>query len=190
MAQIENTAIERKEKTFSLRKKQLLRIDMTPMVDLGFLLITFFVFTTTISTPTATDLFMPNEGPVDPTKLPKSLALTILLDDNNNIYYYHGDMREAINTNKIFKTDYSTYKGIGQIIRQKQKDINASGKFKEGRNRMMLIIKPTSLSVYKNVIDALDEVMINDVKKYAIVEPAAEELDYIKSKYQGSSSIK
>lgn len=163
---------------------------MTPMVDLGFLLITFFVFTTTISTHTATDLFMPNEGPVDPTKLPKSLALTILLDDNNNIYYYQGDMSEAINTNKIFKTDYSTYKGIGQIIRQKQKDIDASGKFKEGRSGMMLIIKPTPLSVYKNVIDALDEVMINDVKKHAIVEPAAEELDYIKSKYQGSSSIK
>ena len=47
---------------------------------------------------------------------------------------------------------------------------------------MMLLIKPTSQSVYKNVIDALDEAMINDVKKYAIVEPAIEEVNYIKSK--------
>jgi biopolymer transport protein ExbD len=51
MAQIENTASVRKGKSFSHNKKQVIRIDMTPMVDLGFLLITFFVFTTTMSTP-------------------------------------------------------------------------------------------------------------------------------------------
>ena len=61
MAQIENSAFERKGKTFSHTKKQILRIDMTPMVDLGFLLITFFVFTTAISTPMVTDLYMPKD---------------------------------------------------------------------------------------------------------------------------------
>ena len=182
MAQIENAAAERKEKSFSFNKKKVLKIDMTPMVDLGFLLITFFVFTTTISTPTVTDLFMPKEETVDPQKLPKSLALTVLLDDDNRIYYYHGDLEEALKTNEIFETGYSTYEGLGKIIRQKQKDIDASGKFNEGRKGLMLVIKPTSSSVYKNVIDALDEVMINDVKKYAIVEPADEEINYIQIK--------
>ena len=46
----------------------------------------------------------------------------------------------------------------------------------------MLLIKPTSGSVYKNVIDALDEAVINDVRKYAIVEPANEEIVYIKNR--------
>jgi biopolymer transport protein ExbD len=183
MAQIENAAIERKRKSFSVNKKQLLRIDMTPMVDLGFLLITFFVFTTTISTPTVADLFMPKtDGVVDPTKLSKSLALTVLLDENDKIYYYHGEMGEALKANEVFETNFSTYEGIGKIIRQKQKDIDASDKFKEGRRGMMIVIKPTPASVYKNVIDALDEVTINDVKKYAIVEPVDEEINYIRSK--------
>ena len=158
-------------------------IDMTPMVDLGFLLITFFVFTTTMSTPGVTDLYMPrdHEVPVPP-QLSNSLALTLLLDDNNKIYYYHGGFDNAIKSNEIFETNYSTYSGIGKVIRQKQKDIEASGKFVEGRKGLMMLIKPTSKSVYKNVVDAMDEAVINYVKKYAIVEPGFAEINYIKTK--------
>jgi biopolymer transport protein ExbD len=182
MAQIENTASVRKGKSFSHNKKQVIRIDMTPMVDLGFLLITFFVFTTTMSTPKATDLFMPKDDTTHPQPLPNSLALSLLLDNNNKVYYYNGDFKEAVNANKIYETNYSTYGGIGKIIRQKQKDIDASGKFADGRKGLMLLIKPTSGSVYKNVIDALDEAVINDVRKYVIVEPANEEIVYIKNR--------
>jgi biopolymer transport protein ExbD len=155
---------------------------MTPMVDLGFLLITFFVFTTTLSTPKAADLFMPKEPDdvIDIQNIADGLALTILLSDDDKIYYYHGDMKKAMQTNEIFETNFSTYEGLGKVIRQKQKDIEASGKFKDGHKGMMMIIKPTSSSVYKNVIDALDEVMINDVRKYAIVEPEKEESEYLK----------
>lgn len=183
MAQIENTATTRKGRSFSHNKKHILRIDMTPMVDLGFLLITFFVFTTTMSTPKATDLFMPKDDINHPQPLPNSLALSLLLDDNNKVFYYSGDFKEAANSNKIFETNYSTNEGIGKIIRQKQKDIDYSGKFTDGRKGLMLLIKPTSKSVYKNVIDALDEAVINDVRKYAIVEPIKEEIDYIKTKH-------
>jgi biopolymer transport protein ExbD len=181
MAQMENSAIERKGRTFSHNKKQILRIDMTPMVDLGFLLITFFVFTTTMSMPKATDLFMPKDSN-DPSPLPKSLTLTMLLDDNNKIYYYHGDFNDALKANEIFETNYSSYTGMGEVVRQKQKEIEASKKFADGKKGLMLIIKPTSKSVYKNVIDALDEAVINDVRKYAIVEPAEEEINFIKAR--------
>jgi len=182
MGQMENSATERKGRSFSHNKKQLLRIDMTPMVDLGFLLITFFVFTTTMSMPKATDLFMPKDSITDSMPLPKSLALTMLLDDNNKIYYYHGDFSDALKANEIFETNYSTYAGMGEVIRQKQKDLEASKKFPDGKKGLMLIIKPTSKSVYKNVVDALDEAVINDVRKYAIVEPVKEEIDFIKTK--------
>ena len=183
MAQVENTANVRKGRSFAHNKKQVIRIDMTPMVDLGFLLITFFVFTTTMSTPKVTDLFMPNDKPVTiPPELPNSLALSLLLGDNNKVYYYNGDFNEAAGANKIFETNYSTYEGIGKIIRQKQKDIDASGKFADGRKGLMLLIKPTSKSSYKNVVDALDEAAINDVRKYAIIEPANEEIYYIRLK--------
>src|SRR6185436_21050116 len=98
MAQIENTASVRKGKSFSHNKKQVIRIDMTPMVDLGFLLITFFVFTTTMSTPKATDLFMPKDptNNKDSTKLINDLALTLLLDDDNRVYYYNGIFNDAV----------------------------------------------------------------------------------------------
>ncbi len=182
MAQIENTASVRKGTSFSHNKKQIIKIDMTPMVDLGFLLITFFVFTTTMSFPKATDLFMPKDDLAHQQPLPTTIPLSLLLCHNNKVYYYNGDFKEAVNANKIFETNNSTYDGIGKIIRQKQKDIDASGKFADGRKGLMLLIKPTSGSDYKNVIDALDEAVINDVRKYAIVEPASEETGYIRSK--------
>ena len=172
----------RKVRSFAHNQKQVIRIDMTPMVDLGFLLITFFVFTTTMSTPKATDLFMPKDDSIHSQPLPNSLALSLLLDDNNKVYYYHGDFKEAANAKKIYETNYSTFGGIGKIIRQKQKDIDASGKFADGKKGLMLLIKPTSGSVYKNVIDALDEAVINDVRKYAIIEPGTDELQFIKVK--------
>jgi biopolymer transport protein ExbD len=181
MAQIENSAAERKGRSFSHKKKQLLRIDMTPMVDLGFLLITFFVFTTTMSTPKATDLFMPKDSK-DPSPLPKSLALTVLLDNNDKIYYYHGDFNDALKANEIFETNYSTYSGMGTVIRQKQRNLEAMKKFAWGKNGLMLIIKPASGSVYKNIVDAMDEAVINDVRKYAIVEPAKDELNFLNKK--------
>lgn len=87
-----------------------------------------------------------------------------------------------MNSKAIFETNYSSYEGIGKIIRQKQKDIDASGKFADGRKGLMLLIKPTPGSVYKNVIDALDEAVINDVRKYAIIEPTNEEIGYLRSK--------
>ena len=182
MAQIENSATVRKGKSFSHNKKQTIRIDMTPMVDLGFLLITFFVFTTTMSTSKATDLFMPKDDISHPPPLPNSLALSLILDDNNKVYYYNGDFNDATGANKIYETNYSTFEGIGKIIRQKQKDIDESGKFSDGRKGLMLLIKPTSKSSYKNVVDVLDEAVINDVRKYAIVESANDEISYIRSK--------
>ena len=180
MAQFDSAASERKGKSFAHTKKHQVRIDMTPMVDLGFLLITFFVFTTSLSTPKAAELFMPADDNIHQQPLPKSLALTVLLDENNKIYYYNGDFNGAARANEIFETTYSTYDGIGKAIRQKQKELESYTRF-DGKKGLMLIIKPTSSSVYKNVIDALDEVMINDVKKYALVDPQKEELDYIQT---------
>jgi len=182
MTQMENAAIQQQRKSISQKRKLAPKIDMTPMGDLGFLLITFFVFTTTMSKPMAADLYMPKDERItDSMNIPESLVLTILLDENNKIYYYKEDWQKAKIKNAIYETNYSTWKGLGNVIREKQKEIDEIGKFPEGKRGMMLLIKPLSKSVYKNVIDALDEVMINDVKKYAIVEPVADEIAYVKS---------
>jgi len=88
-------------------KKANLKIDMTPMVDLGFLLICFFIFTTKISKPAITNLYMPKNGPVTP--IPQSRSLTILLS-NNTVFHYSGDMSETIKNRQVFQTSFSETK--------------------------------------------------------------------------------
>src|SRR5579875_2231614 len=75
-------------------KKLSTRVDMTPMVDLGFLLITFFIFTTTISQPTTLKLNLPQDtkNPEEQTKTKASGALTIMLGKDNNVFYYEGEL--------------------------------------------------------------------------------------------------
>jgi len=182
MTQIETTDSRRNRKSFSHIKKPLLKIDMTPMVDLGFLLITFFVFTTSLTVPAAMNLFMPDDHiTTHPNNLPESLALTFLLDGHDRVYYYHGKWENAMQSNEIFETTYSTGSGMGEVIRQKQKLLG-----RDDKKGLMLIIKPTGNAAYRNIIDALDEVVINDVKKYVVVEPVAEELAFMKN--QGDNS--
>ena len=133
-------------------KKLSTRVDMTPMVDLGFLLITFFVITTELSKPATLDLNMPKEG--SPMPLGSSDALTVLLGKNNTICYYHGDWNEAMKTKEIFQTNFSVKDGLGKVIREKQQRLDTSN-IKEGRRGLMLLIKPGEDAVYSNVIDML-----------------------------------
>ena len=156
--------------------KHNLKIDMTPMVDLGFLLISFFVITTELSKPAGMDIIMPTQGP--PIELKDSDALTVLLDKNNIIWYYLGSWEKAKKNNTVYKTIFSGKDGLRKIINAKQQWLDSFNK-EEGRNGLMLLVKPTSNTSYKNLIDVLDEVTINVIKKYIIVNPSQEEIEWL-----------
>ena len=156
MAQLNPTESISHKKDGPLIKKAELRIDMTPMVDLGFLLICFFVFTTTMSESRITDLFVPKDGP--PILIPNSAALTVLLDKDDKVICYDGNWDEAVKNNRVMRTNYSINNGVGNIIRQKQKSMNESKGGTEGRNSLMLIIKATKDASYKHLMNVLDEV--------------------------------
>ena len=158
--------------------KHNLKIDMTPMVDLGFLLISFFVITTELSKPTAMDIIMPTDG--KPVELKDSDALTVLLDKDNTIWYYTGNWEKAVNNNAIIKTTYRAKDGLRKIINVNQKRLDRFNK-QEGRNGLMLLIKPTKNTSYKNLVDVLDEVTINLVKKYVVVNPSLEEKSWLEN---------
>ena len=148
------------------------RIDMTPMVDLGFLLITFFIFTTTISEPTTIKLYMPRDG--DPLPIGDSKVLTVLLGNNNRVYAYEGSFEKTLKENKLISTNYDEAGGIGNLIRQKQMrflQLNPAN----DKADLLYLIKPTRHCTYKNVIDALDEATINGVKKYMIADASGDE---------------
>jgi biopolymer transport protein ExbD len=175
MAELELQFAESKKTKRKLHPS--LRMDMTPMVDLGFLLITFFIFTTTMSENRVMKLFMPtNKG--DSTELGKSKVLTVLLGQNNKAYVYEGKFEDAVKENKVNPTTYNESDGIGDLIRRKQKQLQETNK-EEGKDALVFLIKPTAQSSYKNVIDALDETMINGVKKYMIVDASAEEKSHL-----------
>jgi biopolymer transport protein ExbD len=158
-------------------RKEAAKPDMTPMVDLGFLLITFFIVTTRLSQPAVMKLNMPKESG-DSTKVAQSNALTILLDFDDKVYYYLGDWSKAYSQNAIYHTSYSVAEGIGKVIRDRQKWLDEQGTA-EGRRGLMLLIKPGEGASYRNVVDALDEVTINLVARYAITGLEREERDWM-----------
>lgn len=147
-----------------------IRIDMTPMVDLGFLLITFFIFTSSMVETKALKLFMPAKG--GESTIGESTVLTALLGADNRIYLYDGKWEDALKAGRVVLTNYNVYTGAGTLIRAKQEALG------DRRGELMLLIKPTDGATYNNIINALDEVVINGVKKYAIVDPGAEEIAY------------
>ena len=140
-------------------KKMSTRVDLTPMVDLGFLLITFFIFTTTMSQPTAMKLNLPDDTatPEEQNKAKESGAFTILLGKENHVFYYEGILAPD---GSNFKS--SNFKDIrNELIRKKQNTDTAD---------LVVVIKPSDESTYKNVIDMLDEMSINLIKRYALVD--------------------
>lgn len=157
-------------------KKLSTRVDLTPMVDLGFLLITFFIFTTTMSQPTAMRLFLPKdtEKPEDQNKIKASGALSIMLAKNNQIFYYEG---ELLPDGSNFKS--TNFKEIRDIIINKKRSTDPKD--------FVVVVKPGPESTYKNTVDILDEMTINDVKRYAMVDIFDQELQLIRASEGGGS---
>ena len=151
-------------------KKMATKIDFTPMVDLGFLLITFFVFTTTMSQATAMNMNEPKDDPTNQLKVKNSGVMTLLLGKSDQVYYYMGELTDP---NKQFKS--SNFKDIRQVILDK-KNATPIGD-------LMYIIKTDKEATFKNAIDVLDEMSINAVPPghYAEVDMSDTEAQLIKA---------
>lgn len=141
------------------RKRLSTRVDLTPMVDLGFLLITFFIFTTTLSKPSVMKLNLPEDGPF--TKISEDKTLNLVLADNNTVGYYMG-----ADASQMQFTDYSSGGIRAQIQEAQKKVLQQFG----DKGQLFTVIKPTPESSYKNVVDALDEMLINGVSRYVLTE--------------------
>lgn len=173
-------------------KKQSTRVDFTPMVDLGFLLITFFMLTTTMSKPKTMEITFPvdkkDETAPDLT-IKESQAFTIILGEKDRIYYYQG--MDSVN----MQTTNFGPNGIRKILLDANRKLNASvdsipilkeqvkkgiitdsvykyraGMIKNKKGSLIVLIKPSDESRYKNLIDILDEMSICSIGSYSIVE--------------------
>jgi biopolymer transport protein ExbD len=142
-------------------KKQSTKIDMTPMVDLGFLLITFFILATTLSKPSSMTLNVPDKTKdVKTSDLKASKVMTLFLGKDNKVYYVVGLAASEVATEADIKSvgyGYDLRKAIMESQRKIGKDI-------------VVVVKPTKESTYRNMVDVLDEMAITHQKTYALVD--------------------
>ncbi|MBD1365206.1 biopolymer transporter ExbD [Mucilaginibacter sp. ZT4R22] len=167
-----NTAPEKQGKKVRT-KKQALRVDLTAMVDLAFLLITFFMLTTTLSLPKVMNVAMP-DSTNDPEPQAASRTMTICLGKDNHVMYYLGEAKNPIMSATL--TNYSKSGLRHAIMDVRQKVLAATSK------SMMVIIKPGDTSVYENLVSALDEMKITDVQQYAIADIDTKDISMLKDK--------
>jgi biopolymer transport protein ExbD len=186
-------------------KKLSTRIDMTPMVDLAFLLLTFFVMTSTFNKAKTMEINFPADEPDKEKQQKVNNALTFIMSKDNSIYYYYGEFFPANNKNgkpatELTKTDFSkdglhkllldknksTVEAINKLSEQlkireiadttyKRLAVNAKG----DKTALTVLIKADDKAVYKNVIDLIDELNVCQVGKYAVVDMMPAEFELV-----------
>jgi biopolymer transport protein ExbD len=155
-------------------KKQNSKVDLTAMVDLAFLLITFFMLTTSLSKPQSMDLGMPDKNKDKPDEeilVPDDRSMTILVGPDNKLKMYMGQFAKPLEEPKDFVYGKN---GIRKAILEKEKSLLAT--YGDPKKKgLIVIIKPSKKSIYKNIVDILDEMAITKVPTYAIVDITKEE---------------
>lgn len=187
-------------------KKMSTRVDFTPMVDLGFLLITFFMLTTSMNKPKTMEINMPVKEPneIDQTKVKASQAVTLLLTGNNKIVYYFVNAVTGDPETPLI-TDYDNTNGVRPMLLQENrkrnpigvdsipiyKDMFQKNKIKEDemkqhiaaikgfKDGLIVVIKADKNATYKNLVDILDEMLICNIGRYAIVDITEKENELI-----------
>lgn len=172
----------RKDKKVRVKKAST-RVDMTPLADLGFLLITFFMFTTTFSKPNVMGLNMPPKNPniETPENTPEidlKNSISIIIGGDNTLYWHQQD-KTKLTVDQLHETNYSK-EGI-------RKEILAARKRATNPDNFTVIIKPTDESNYENLVNVLDEMEITESSRYGIVDIFQNEIDAYKQK-RGISS--
>jgi biopolymer transport protein ExbD len=153
-------------------KKQNSKVDLTAMVDLAFLLITFFMLTTTLSKPQSMKMLLPDKDPTNiatPPNIDENLTLTILLDGNDKVISYGGLFEKPIDGAP--KTSDYGKGGIRQVLISKKAKVKdyATNVLDKPKQGIIVLIKPSKKSNYRNLVDILDEMAITKVETYAIV---------------------
>jgi len=194
------------EKVKGKPKKLSTRVDFTPMVDLMFLLITFFMLATSMIKPQTMEIVMPakdeHPDPTHQTKFEADRAITIILGKDNKVYYYNGTRDKQGKDPEVITSDYSP-KGIRAYLLDRNKTIvnrikdykklnkgknipdslfrKGITKIKSGDNKSPLVlIKATKDSNYGNLVNVLDEMNICNIATYAIVDINAYDEELLK----------
>lgn len=154
-------------------RRQTPKVDLTAMVDLAFLLITFFMLTTTLNKPNSLDVAMPDNGDEKPTEINERRIVSLLLAENE-VVWYHGNLEQPISNPQKILLDSPNLRTI--LLKLK----SAIPLVSEGKD-MIVLIKPNKDARTKDIIRTLDEMRITDTKRYMISKISPMETDLIAS---------
>jgi biopolymer transport protein ExbD len=156
-----STEKKRSGKAKPAAKKLSTRVDMTPVVDLAFLLLTFFMLATTFIKPQIMELILPEKNTEDMSqpKVNEKRVLNIVLTGEDKIFWFVGLTAPQVN-----ETDY-TPTGIRTVMQEQNALLDD----------MIILIKPDEFSTYENLIDILDEIEITGMTRYALVDYGPED---------------
>lgn len=158
------------------QNKKPIRVDMTPMVDLGFLLITFFMFTTNFSKPNAINFSNPPENDDKViAEIEYRNQITFILGKEGKVFYYQADKKD-LNDNSLKLVSFDK----AQI----SKTIEAAKTNAPKKDIFTVIIKPTDDAEYKSVVDMLDEMTITRSERYGMSELNDKEKELYEKKIQ------
>jgi biopolymer transport protein ExbD len=157
------------------------RIDLTPMVDLGFLLITFFMFTTTLAKSKSLVLNNPVPTNERPNEIPEESTLTLIPVSGKTALYYNG----AFDENKPLSTVGLEPNGVRKLLRANISSTkNLPATYSAQAHKLHVLIKPNHTCPYNALVSLLDEMLINDVPYYVVVDISAQEQNVITNKLQ------
>ena len=168
MAELDTSGGGKKKK--GGQKKKNVRVDLTAMVDLAFLLITFFILTTTLAKPKSQDLIMPDKDQKNQTQLAvaETRTMTLLLGKNDKMEWFVGIPGKT--APKVI--GYGKNDLLKTLV-----DNDAAIKASHGANNgMIVIVKPSDKSTYKNVVAVMDALNIANIQQRAIVDMTPVEL--------------
>lgn len=152
--QIEIEKIHRGKEGEKKEERRNVAVDMNPMVDLAFLLLTFFMLATTFNRPRAMELLVPAKPKQEevekemPVKESKTLSLVLRRDE---VVWYQGITDPQTET-----TDYTD--GLEALLERKNAEVD----------KMVVLIKPLDSSQYEDLIAVLDALNFSGVERYAI----------------------
>ena len=157
------------------RKNIAPRVDLTPMVDLGFLLITFFMFTTVLTKPNTMEINMPDNTPSNAkTAFIDIATITLIPVNDNKIAFFHGVLQREADIELIDAVE------LRKLLTTKQSDLGQlPNTVSEEAHKLHVIIKPSDVSKYSDLVNILDEMKINAVPYYALADITKQESDLV-----------
>ena len=160
------------------RKLQPPRLDLTPMVDLGFILITFFIFTTTLVKQQVMKITMPSKESTDkPSVVIEESVITLIPVKNHNVLWYEGSYKGP----GLVKTD--PLSNVRQVLMEKKQCVaRLSASFSAAAHKMYVIIKPNDDCKYADLVQLLDELIIINAPDYTLMDLSPEEKDMLSKK--------